>query len=276
MIAVTFCHLKSLVYFQKRYILGKRQNRGTGNMRTKDILIKGILISFLLIIPCHIQAIIEIEGTILNDTTWTDQDTIRITNTVTVPDSVQLTIEPGAFIFVDLSKGIEIYGLLIAQGQEDNKIVFTSSADTLGGSPLLSYWRGIYYKQNSNGILQHCSIKYTYYGVSAEYCSIEVRNCTIVDFMYRGFNINGGTLDIPPAIVIDACTIGRNTPPTTATVAGIYVYQSTDIAVSRCRIYNCTYGIDLLSHSDDEPLFQINSCDIRDNTKCGIYMHVCG
>ncbi len=245
-------------------------------MMLKAMLTKGFLILFLLLIPCHIRAIIDVQGPILNDTTWTDQDTIRIINSVIVPDSVQLTIEPGACIAGGLFKTIEVHGRLVAQGQENSKIVFTSSADTLGGSPATRVWRGIYYKQNSTGILQHCLLKYTYYAITAEYASIEARNCTIEDFQSRGFDINGGTLDIPPTIVIDACTVRQNEASLMGNGTGIYVYQSTDIAISRCRVNSCMYGIDLYSHQLDEPHFQITSCDIRDNAKYGIYIHVCG
>lgn len=245
-------------------------------MMLKAMLSKGFLILFLLITPCHIQAIIDVQGSILNDTTWTNKDTIKVINTVTVPDSVQLTIEAGTFIYVEQFKSIEVNGLLNAQGEENSKIVFTSSADTLGGTPSSKLWISLYFKSNSTGILKNCHVKYAIYPIQAAIATLEAQQCIVENFSLKGFYIDGVKSNPPVSVVLDRCIAQQTEPFFAGKGTGIHVYQSADVAISRCRVYNCAHGIELYSHQLDEPHFQITSCDIRDNDTCGIYIHVCG
>lgn len=79
----------------------------------------------------------EVSGNITENTTWTLANSpYHITNTVSVYPDITLTIEPGVIVMADAEKYLQIAGTLIARGEEDNLITFTSYE--AGGS-----WGGI-------------------------------------------------------------------------------------------------------------------------------------
>ncbi|WP_216636494.1 hypothetical protein, partial [Endozoicomonas ascidiicola] len=72
-------------------------------------------------------------GSLSADTVWKADVIHRVTSTVTVPSGITLTIEPGAIIKFNQSQSLNISGVLDATGTEENKIIFTSYRDDIGG-----------------------------------------------------------------------------------------------------------------------------------------------
>ncbi len=80
----------------------------------------------------------EIIGKITNNTTWTSDKIYILKGKVIVPDGITLTIQPGTIIKGELGDGLNASALLvarggklIAQGTENNPIIFTSVLDNI-------------------------------------------------------------------------------------------------------------------------------------------------
>lgn len=70
-----------------------------------------------------------VSGAINEDTTWTSDRIYQITNNTLVLEDVKLTIEPGTIVKFDEGKMLQISGELIADGEPDQEIIFTSSKE---------------------------------------------------------------------------------------------------------------------------------------------------
>ena len=139
---------------------------------------------------------------------------------VLVPAGVTLTLEPGTVIkFLGTSSHLYVHGTLIADGLENEPIVFTSlKDDSYGGdtdnynnTPSLADWQGINIQPTSGGsILRHSVIKYA--GTTA------------------GIYISGASP------IIDNCLISQNSS------TGIYLYNASP-AITNSTISNNQYGL---------------------------------
>lgn len=114
-----------------------------------------------------------VSGAISSDTNWSLADSPYIvTGNILVPSGITLTIEPGVTVNVNSGLYIKIQGTLVANGNESNNIVFTSSSD----SPIEGDWDKIWLNNTSTSfdandnyisgtILNHCIISYANEGL---------------------------------------------------------------------------------------------------------------
>lgn len=235
-----------------------------------------IIIIILIFSSGSLMAFVEIGGTISSDTTWTNTDTIKVTSTVTVASSAQLTIQAGSTILFNLSTALYINGQLIAEGEQSNKILFTTNSEETWGTPVAGSWEGICYNAYSTGYLRHCNISYPYYCVRSISATIEFYDCILENFLIKGFYIDGGLSFPPIPSYINRCTIRQTEASLQGTGTGIYVYRASDIEISHSRVSNCRNGIEFFSYKTYAPNFQVNSCEIRDNYFYGLWAHVGG
>lgn len=121
-------------------------------------------------------------------TTWSGE--IRINGTVTVKKEGALTILPGSrIIFERIDRdgdGIgdaEIYveGGLLAQGTEQEPILFTSAA----ANPQPADWKFLYIDYARQAELEHIIVEYAYSGVQIHFCKARVHHS---EFRY---NVDG-------------------------------------------------------------------------------------
>jgi hypothetical protein len=106
------------------------------------------------------QVVLFASGTVPNDTTW-DADTIKITDNITVPYGVTLTISPGTYIEFQDYYGFTINGKLMAIGNPGDSITF-SIADTSDFSDLNisdGGWKGISIT-NTESHIEYCNINH--------------------------------------------------------------------------------------------------------------------
>ena len=121
--------------------------------------------------PKHLTT--DVSGHITTDTTWTLAGSpYVVTDDVTVDEGVTLTIEPGVVVkFNDAGDDLIVNGSLVAQGTEEEPIVFTSlkddahggdtNEDGLASSPAPHDWGGIVFNASSSGnLLEHVWIGY--------------------------------------------------------------------------------------------------------------------
>lgn len=160
----------------------------------------------------QVHAETEVSGNILADTTWTLVNSpYVVTESVQIFEGVKLIIEPGVIVTFNENKFIRVGGQLIAIGEENKKITFTSSQSN-------KLWTGISFTTTSvsaivdnddnylsgsiikNSIIEFCNGNWSGGGVisfssSTPYLSSnEIRNNT-------GVAISGGSKN--PLVVID-------------------------------------------------------------------------
>ena len=102
----------------------------------------------------------------------------HITDDLTVPNGVTLSIRPGTIIKVDAGKGINVLGRLEALGESNSTISFIPFVDAI-------YWKGIKINPNGSANFDHIYISYAgelnpYSGgaISATQADLTVRNST--------------------------------------------------------------------------------------------------
>ena len=77
---------------------------------------------------------VQVGGFITSDTTWTNDRVYEIVSNVQVNPGVTLTIQPGTQVRFRPGKMLQIAGTLIADGQPDTPIVFTSAVSKTYGA----------------------------------------------------------------------------------------------------------------------------------------------
>lgn len=141
-----------------------------------------VLLAISLLVPLFVAntafASTEVFGTLPSDTTWTLTDSpYVITNDLSIPAGVTLTVEPGVVVkFHDSFTTLNIDGDLEAIGTASAPIIFTAyKDDTAGGDtngdgsasfpgtftfPPVSDWRAIFFNAGSVSHIAHASIRY--------------------------------------------------------------------------------------------------------------------
>ncbi len=243
-------------------------------MISRKRIIGPIILAVFFVFFGSLSAMVEVSGIIYNDTTWTNTDTILVTDTVTIASSAQLTIQPGTTILFNLyPTTLRIDGQLLAEGEETEKIMFTSITDTSGGTPYPGSWTGLYFFLNSSGILRHCQIRYAFHGVQTVAAPVEFYDCLVENFLVRGFYIDGVLSNPHTPTIMERCVARQEG---TGGGTGIYIYRMADVYISRCRVYNCLVGMDFSAFTSAFPRFNVVNCDIRDNLIYGIQVQNCG
>ena len=162
---------------------------------------------------------IGISGSLNNICSWSSLDMpYIITDYVTVPVGVTLTINPGVIVKSLKHKGMSISGTLKANGLQGKKIYFTSiNDDNIGGDtnndlnksePSSGDWDRIYFSNKSIlNYLKHLVVKYggKYYSSGEKtrlsQFSIETSSLKLIDSSFEK-SISGGIniLDVNPTI----------------------------------------------------------------------------
>ncbi len=242
-------------------------------MRQQTFVIVIMSISFLILNTQTSLATVEVSGLIANDTTWTSTDTIIVTDHVTVADTACLSIQPGTVILFNPGRALRIHGQLTANGEVNNRTMFTSSADTIGGSPYAGKWLGVTFYSGSAGTLKHCNLRYAFQSVYDFQAVLELSSCVIENFSSSGIYIDGYNANPPTSVTIEHCIIRQDDMVSPGIGTGIYEFRSIDLTISRCEVSNCVYGIEFVGSGTYRPYFRVDSCEIRGHAKYGIYVH---
>jgi len=217
--------------------------------------------------------VVKISGEITGDTIWSNADTILVEGTVNVTAISRLTVQAGTVVQFAPGTGLMVFGELTAVGNDGNRVVFTTRADTLLGSPLAGAWNGLSLQSQGPCILDYCDVRYAMNSVYTYGPTTEFRHCYIEDFTGRGLYVVGAISSTPTTVLIDHCVIRQNQPGVQGTATGIFIFRATDVTISSSEITNCSYGIDIYGYSIYRPRFQITSCALRDHTSYGIHVH---
>jgi len=269
--------------------------------------IYGILLTFLLIISTvtfiHINIPIAnasgptyVSGNIISNTTWNITDSPYIvTDNVTVDESVKLIIESGVTVKLNFFTRLIIDGILIAEGDESQPIIFTSNRS----KPALGDWSSIKFNDASNdsSVIKHAKIEYAIYGIWCIKSSPTIINNTITNIMTKGIylqesssviinntiiNVSNRGIDIHQSSpIIDNNLIANTTyygirsyksAPiitdniVTGSIDGIYSKESSSI-ITNNTVTSTSYSI----YIEESPKTIISDNDIVDNLY-GIYL----
>jgi hypothetical protein len=151
----------------------------------------------------HINSI-DASGTITESLSWIG-DKVFVTGDIIIDDDVTLDIAPGTFVEFQGNYKIQVFGTLIAKGNEYAPIIFSIN-DTTGFSDLQSQagcWKGIIFdnsewgangvmNDNDSSILRYCTLQFAKQDTSAYdippggaaiqvryFSRLEISNCTI-------------------------------------------------------------------------------------------------
>jgi len=133
---------------------------------------------------------------ITKDETW--YGIIHVTGDVVVPDTVNITIEPGTVIKVQNGYQLTFEGKLSAKGTNNDPIQFTS----LSGAPSNGDWRGIILKADFD-TLEYCQISYADTGLTVQNAnSVNIRQCSFNQNV-TGVYVSGSSVQIISSKSID-------------------------------------------------------------------------
>lgn len=111
-------------------------------------------------------------ATLDKDTTWTGQ--ILLSEDLTVPTGITLTVAPGSVIKLAGGIGLVIHGTLIATGEKQNPIIFTALERHQPWNEILLYEAG-------DSLLSYCDFSFGTWAVHSHFTRLNIRNCRFHD-----------------------------------------------------------------------------------------------
>ncbi|HUU45020.1 MAG TPA: right-handed parallel beta-helix repeat-containing protein [Acidobacteriota bacterium] len=245
-------------------------------MNSRGLCLGIVLAGLLIPSSAVLSATVEATGYIVNDTTWTGTDTVIVSGFLIVADTVKLTVEAGARVLFTSGAKLMVQGEVEAEGSSTQRILFTSSADTTGGTPVAGAWAGISFEMTGRGSLRHCDFKYATNSVSALESSPTIERCVMEHFSVAGCYIDG--YDAYPRTTprVENCIIMQTDPALIGTGNGIVIYRATNVTITGCWIRNCRDGLNVNAVGSLTPHFAVTNTDIGDNARYGIYTYAGG
>lgn len=155
----------------------------------------------------------------------------RVDSTISIEEGDTLIIEAGTFIKFDSNTGLDVHGLLLAEGTEYDSIVFSAYSTS---------WEGInfYNTADNNSFIN--------------YCILEKSN-------YRAININQSNLTIKNSV------FRHNIVPDYSYFGGsIYAYNCENVQIENCNFKMNNYATIYF----EEGKAEMRNCSISDNDGC--------
>jgi len=199
------------------------------------------------------------EGDISTDTTWTEKDSPYIViNNIHINSAATLEIKPGVIVKFGAYFNISIEGNLIAKGQVDNEIIFTSNKlDSSMGD-----WYGIEIlksEENDDIQFEYCQFEYSNNGIlSRSERKLQIRNCKFKENGYSIQYLSSGIIEI------EGCEFRNNT-------YGTYLFGEARLTI-RSSIFENNWNAIYLLNSDIIRFLTISDNKIFGNYEDGIFL----
>lgn len=191
-----------------------------------------------------------VEGAIVQDTLWTLVDSpFVLSNDVVVYPNATLTIEPDVEVRFGGNFSLSIEGKLIANGEEDKVIRFSSNKDT----PQPGDWGTIWFTGPQSSTLTNCNIEDGTNGISIRNSHLEIRSSSISRCSVNGILAENGQLLVQNCNIslclqngmniTNSQVTARNNSISQNSVNGIFVSGANDAVIQENRIIANAEGI---------------------------------
>lgn len=124
-----------------------------------------------------------VEGEINQDTFW-DVDTVLVVGDIIINNDVNLEINEGVTIVISNNATFDVNGSIIAQGTENDKIIFTNLDDTRS-----TYWGGFKFEYSTQtteeSIFSHCIFEHSSSNNGAVFYIFNFSKLNISDCLFR-------------------------------------------------------------------------------------------
>ena len=191
----------------------------------------------------RVFAATEVVDDIMSDTVWTlAESPYVVRDTIILDPDVTLTIQPGVIVKFDYAAGIHMYGKLIAEGTQTNKIHFTSlSDDSLGGDtnadadstlPLWADWQGLSFSMSTGSVLSHVSFSYPIVALDIDDASsVDVSNVSGVQVSNFAIASNGSHINLTHGKFSEIYMVVSVEDDATANIKDIFVDTAYNSAI---------------------------------------------
>jgi parallel beta-helix repeat protein len=133
------------------------------------------------------------------DCTWYGD--IIINGAVAVPSGHVLTVSPRSHVFFSKGAGLKINGKITAIGKKEERITFSSTAETPGGA-----WDEILLDHATGSVFSNCDFYGATWGIHSHFTDLMVSECTFTG-NYGGIRFQSGPVEIHRSL-FDRNTIG--------------------------------------------------------------------
>ncbi len=221
--------------------------------RSQFIFMIGLLSILYLLLPFSAQAEFFISEDINEDTVWSvDQSPYIIENSIAINKDATLTINPGVVVkFMD-STSVGVFGKIQAQGEGENRVVFTSFYDDEYGGDTdieegfeeaedieasVGDWEGIYFfSEDDDSSFEDVLFRFGSVGLSLQNTYLKTKNIEIENGL-DGIEIRSGKLDTNDLKISDV------------TRYGLVVYTNSILKGDSLYIEDVYYPINIFSDS---------------------------
>lgn len=220
------------------------------------IIIAGMFTALNMTLPSRANAT-YVEGLIEQDTIWTLTDSpFVLSKNVTVLPAATLTIEPGVEVRFGGNFSLIVEGRLLATGNQDNKITFTSNRN----QPTTGDWNSIEFANAAQpSKLTYCVVRYAKNGTVIESSNVEITESQIAN------NVNG-IVAVNSAVKVQTSSISDNLE------SGIYLMGDNEAIIQDNTIRANANGIFLAGESTLG--IQVTGNTVLSNTQSGIEISV--
>ncbi len=248
---------------------------------TKELfLIIFLFFLFAICVRVHSQTILTNEqvGGI-----WTKANSPYIVlRNITVPEDTMLIVEPGVQVQFASGFGIKVYGNLVAVGDDNDKIIFTSADTTSVKNDSTLGWDGITILGESPDtcFIENCVVEYAYtnqdsYGIVRSAVNIQnryvfINKCAI----NKNFGSYGGGIYCTDEanMLISNSVISGNSATESGVYGGIIIRYSNAVIVNNL-ISNNGIGIRILYTNENADTIQVLNNTIVQNTQLNNYWY---
>ncbi len=220
------------------------------------IIIAGMFTALNIALPSRANAT-YVEGLIEQDTIWTLTDSpFVLSRNVTVRPAATLTIEPGVEIRFGGNFSLIVEGRLLAIGNQDNRITFTSNRN----QPVAGDWNSVEFANAAQpSKLTQCVLRYARNATSIQGSNVEIIESQIAN------NVNG-IVAMNSTVKVQTNSISDNVE------SGIYLMGDNEAIVQDNTIRANANGIFLAGKSTLG--IQVTGNTVLSNTQIGIEISV--